>query len=228
VKATIELTASDGSSVKTPATGKKIMMAQLTYFRRRNIAALCFAALLLVVLVALGGCGSDEGTSSTTSEPGGNRYFGDHPGQAETQAAIDAGDCRVLRQSVEGQTDGSLGASPEPTPPSSRCLLRGRGVSVSIYLDAAYAARQRYYNRMVEQDQFYGTDPAKHPHPVAGVGDPGAYGHTASWIPALSTLYAVRGNRWLTVAYSVTGTPRPRREAMAAALARRAFRLTAR
>jgi len=81
---------------------------------------------------------------------------------------------------------------------------------------------------MVEQDQFYGTDPAKHPHPVPGVGDPGAYGHTASWIPALSTLYAVRGNRWLTVGYSVVGLSLSQRQPMAAALARRAFRLTAR
>jgi len=101
-------------------------------------------------------------------------------------------------------------------------------VSVSVYLDAAYAARQRYANRMVEQVQFYGTDPAKRPHAVAGVGDRSAHEHTASWIPAFSTLYAVRGNRWVTVAYSTEGLPRPQREAAAAALAREAFRLTAR
>jgi len=181
-----------------------------------------------IVLAALAGCGSGSETSSTPSGPDGNRYFGDHPGQAETKAAIGSGDCRALRRATEREVGSSLKTQSEPTPPSSRCLLRGRGVSVSIYLDAAYAARQRYYNRMVEQDQFYGPDPAKHPHPVPGVGDPGAYGHTASWIPALSTLYAVRGNRWLTVAYSVAGASRPRRQAMAAALARRAFRLTAR
>lgn len=202
-------------------------MSQLTHFRRRNISRLCLVALLLIVLGALGGCGSDEETSSTTSGPGANRYFGDHPGQAETKAAIDTADCRALRRAAEGEIGASLKTQSEPTPPSSRCLLRGGGVRISIYLDAAYAARQRYYNRMVEQDQFYGTDPAKHPHPVPGVGDPGAYGHTASWIPALSTLYAVRGNRWLTVAYPVAVTSR-QREAMAAALARRAFKLTAR
>src|SRR6476620_927254 len=49
-----------------------------------------------------------------------------------------------------------------------------------------------------------------------------------SWIPAFSTLYAVRGNRWLTIAYSDASLPRPRREAAAAALAREAFKLTAR
>jgi hypothetical protein len=99
---------------------------------------------------------------------------------------------------------------------------------VSVYLDAAYAARQRYSNRMVEQVQFYGTDPAKRPHPVAGVGDRSAHEHTASWIPAFSTLYAVRGNHWVTVGDSVEGLPRPQREAAAAALARQAFNLTAR
>ena len=187
----------------------------------RNILPLCLA------LAALGGCDSASDTSSTTSGEG-NRYFGDHPGQEATKAAIDRGDCEGLRRATEAETGVALQAEAEPSPPSSRCLLRGDGVSVSIYLDAAYAARQRYYNRMVEQDQFYGTDPAKHPHPVPGVGDPGAYGHTASWIPAFSTLYAVRGNRWLTVAYSVDGTSRSRRRAAAAALARRGFSLTAR
>jgi uncharacterized membrane protein len=81
---------------------------------------------------------------------------------------------------------------------------------------------------MVEQVQFNAADPAKVPHPVPGVGDRAAYNHYAGWIPAYSTLYAVRGNRWLTLAYSVTGETRPQRLAEAADLARRAFRLTAR
>lgn len=81
---------------------------------------------------------------------------------------------------------------------------------------------------MVEQVQFYGTDPAKRPHAVAGVGDRSAHEHTASWIPAFSTLYAVRGNRWLTIAYSDPSLPRPQRETAAAGLARQAFSLTAR
>ncbi len=195
---------------------------------RQNISKpASFGLMAIVATLMLAGCGSGSDTSSAT-DPDANRYFGDHPGQAETKAAIGAGDCRGLRRATEGDLGRSLAAQSEPTPPSSRCLLRGPGVRVSIYLDAAYAARQRYYNRMVEQDQFYGADPAKHPHPVPGVGDPGAYGHTASWIPALSTLYAVRGNRWLTVGYSAAGLSPPQQKAMAAALARRAFRLTAR
>jgi hypothetical protein len=66
------------------------------------------------------------------------------------------------------------------------------------------------------------------PHHVRGVGGRAAGERFASWIPAYSTLYAVRGNRWLTVAYSVSGATRPQRLAAVTALARRAFRRTAR
>ncbi|MGN6814783.1 MAG: hypothetical protein ACTHK3_01690 [Solirubrobacterales bacterium] len=98
---------------------------------------------------------------------------------------------------------------------------------VSISLDAAYRARERYEYRMQEQVQFNAPYPDKVPQEVPGVGDRGAYNHYASWIPAYSTLYAVRGNRWLTVAYSVASKARPQRLAGAAVLARLAFRLTA-
>ncbi|HVD41285.1 MAG TPA: hypothetical protein VNC16_09825 [Solirubrobacterales bacterium] len=179
----------------------------------------------IIALVAMSGCGS---SSDTASSPDGNRYFGDHPGQEASKAAIGADDCQVLRRSVEGVEDVRVGAESEPSPPSSRCLISGRGLHVSVYLDASTAARQRYFNRMVEQVQFYGTEPAKRPHAVAGVGDRGAYEHSASWIPAFSTLYAVRGNRWLTVSYAATGVPKDVRKERAAALARRGFRLTAR
>ncbi len=180
-----------------------------------------------LVLAIFAGCGS-EGETSTTASPGDNRYFRDNPGQEETNAAIGKRDCATLRGTAAAMTGERLRTESEPTPPSSRCLLRGPGSSVSIYLDAAFAARQRYFNRMVEQDQFYGTDPAKHPHAVAGVGDPGAYGHTASWIPALSSIYAVRGNRWVTVFYAVAGAATPERRQAAIRLARQTFRLTAR
>ncbi|HET7510511.1 MAG TPA: hypothetical protein VFJ65_09720, partial [Solirubrobacterales bacterium] len=114
------------------------------------------------------------------------------------------------------------------TPPNSRCRLEGRGVDVTASLDTAYKARQRYENRMVEQVQFNAADPAKVPHHIAGVGDPAAGEHFASWIPAYSTLFAVRGNRWLTLAYSIAGETRAQRLAGAVALARLAFRLTSR
>lgn len=142
-------------------------------------------------------------------------------------ATIDGRDCRVLRRTVADVEDVQVRAESEPSPPSSHCLISGRGLHVSVYLDASTAARQRYFNRMTEQVQFYGTDPAKSPHAVAGVGDRGAYEQGANWIPAFSTLYAVRGNRWLTVSYAVAGVPKAAREQRAAALGRLAFRLTA-
>jgi hypothetical protein len=106
--------------------------------------------------------------------------------------------------------------------------VSGPGVEVNVYLDTAFAARQRYDNRMVEQVQFGAPDPAKLPHPVADVGDRSAFNHDASWVPAYHSLFAVRGNRWLTVSYGVTTVPRPRLQSEAAVLARQAFRLSAR
>lgn len=175
----------------------------------------------MLTLVLVAGCGS-------TSNPESNRYFGDHPGQEATNLTISKGDCRALRLAIEEADGAPVHAESEASPPSSHCLISGRGLQVSVYLDASTAARQRYFNRMTEQVQFYGTEPAKRPHAVTGVGDRGAYEHSASWIPALSTLYAVRGNRWLTVSYAVPELSRGVREARAAAVARQAFGLTAR
>jgi hypothetical protein len=180
--------------------------------------------IALLGAAGIAGCGS---SSEDTSPP--DRYFGDHPGQEATKAAIGKSDCRLLRLAVEGAEGVQAHAESEASPPSSHCLISGGGgLHVSVYLDASTAARQRYFNRMTEQVQFYGTEPAKRPHAVAGVGDRGAYEHSASWIPAFSTLYAVRGNRWLTISYAAPGVPKAVREARAAELAREAFRLTAR
>jgi len=184
-------------------------------------------ACALALACAAFGCGSDSDTAATTP-PGKPRYFGDHPGEDATGAAIGRGDCRALRREVAGQERRVRVAESEPSPPASRCVLAGGGLQVSFYLDAAYAARQRYLNRMTETVQFNAPDPARIPHAVRGVGDRSAGAHTASWIPAYSTLYAVRGNRWITVAYSAPALPRAERRARATALAREAFRLTAR
>jgi hypothetical protein len=181
----------------------------------------------LLIGAALTGCGSG-GSSSTGAASGPDRYFGDHPGQQATVLRISAADCRKLAAAIARQVQRPLRPTSDPTPPNSRCQLEGRGVHVSITLDAAYAARQRYENRMAEQVQFNAADPAKVPHHVPGVGDRAAGEHFASWIPAYSTLYAVRGNRWLTLAYSVDGESRPQRLAAATALARLTFGLTAR
>jgi hypothetical protein len=185
------------------------------------------ASLLLVAAVALAGCGSG-GSTSTTKAPSGRTNIHERPGQRATSLHIGAADCRALAATVRKQTGSPLRRQSEPTPPNSRCQLQGQGVHVSITLDTAYNARQRYSNRIDEQVQFNAADPTKVPHPVPGVGDKGAYNQYASWIPAYSTLWAVRGNRWLTVVYSIAGETRPRRLAAAAPLARQAFRLTAR
>jgi hypothetical protein len=186
-------------------------------------------ALLLLLFAAAvpAGCGS-SGSPSASGEPPSYRSIHDHPGQEATTLRISASDCKALAARVAEQVNRSVRRESEPTPPNSRCQLQGRGVHVSISLDTAYAARQRYENRMVEQVQFNAPDPAKVPHQVPGIGDRAAGEHLASWIPAYSALYAVRGTRWLTLVYSVGGESRPRRLAEAAALARRAFRLTAR
>ncbi|MGN6257940.1 MAG: hypothetical protein ACTHN3_09375 [Solirubrobacterales bacterium] len=182
--------------------------------------------LLLIALFALAGCGS--GSGSPTGSGSSNRYFGQHPEQRESSLHISASDCRALAATVARQVGRPVQRESEPTPPNSRCQVQGRGVHVSISLDAAYAARQRYSNRIDEQVQFNAADPAKVPHAVPDVGDKGAYNQYASWIPAYSTLWAVRGNRWLTLVYSIAGETRPQRLAGAAPLARQAFRLTAR
>lgn len=183
--------------------------------------------LAAVGAALLSGCGSDGGSTAGPTS-GSDRYFGDRPEQHATNLRISASDCRKLAAGVPHGGRPPLRRTSEPTPPNSRCQLQGRGVHVSITLDTAYAARQRYENRMAEQVQFNAAYPAKDPHHVPDVGDPAANEHFASWIPAYSTLYAVRGNRWLTLTYSVAGKTRPQRLAAAAALARLAFRLTAR
>jgi hypothetical protein len=113
------------------------------------------------------------------------------------------------------------------TPPLSRCRLAGPGTQVNVYLDSGFAANRRYHNRIEETVQFNGDDPDAVPHPVPHVGEKAAYNSSASWIPNLGSLLAVRGNRWLTVTISVDGMPDRRLRDVAAVLARAGFKLTA-
>jgi hypothetical protein len=92
----------------------------------------------------------------------------------------------------------------------------------------ARSAHQRYLNRMVEQDQFGAPDPSRTTHPVPDVGDTAHGNQNASWVPGLGSLFASRGNRWLTVAHSVDGVPSPQVRDGAAVLVRLGFRLSAR
>jgi hypothetical protein len=186
------------------------------------------ASLLLPLALASAGCGSGGSSPSTTSTSSGGGNFRERPGQQPTSLHISRSDCKALAATVERQTTAHLRLHSDPTPPNSQCRLQGPGVHISISLDTAYDARRRYENRMTEQVQFNAPYPARDPHRVANVGDPAPGEHFASWIPAYSTLYAVRGNRWLTLAYSVAGKTRPQRLIAAAPLARQAFRLTTR
>jgi hypothetical protein len=184
-----------------------------------------------LLLAACGGSGGTAPTGTGASRPGavargpkGERIGG----EAATSQHLSRADCARLRQRAEAQLGARLALFDEPTPPSSRCRLTAAGVTIGVYLDSGHAAHQRYLNRMVEQNQFGAPDPGKVTHPVPNVGDPAPGNQNASWIPDLGSLFAARGNRWLTVAYAVAGVPSPRARDRAAALAILGFRLSAR
>jgi hypothetical protein len=156
--------------------------------------------------------------------------------EAATTAAIASRDCSALKRlaerrlgSASEQGDGAvhLSARAAPKPPLSRCSLSGQGAEVNVYLDSGFAAHQRYANRIEETVQFNGDHPDGLPQPVAHVGEKAAYNADASWIPALKSLLAVRGNRWLTVTISVPGRSDDELRDEAAVLARAGFKLTA-
>jgi len=203
--------------------------------RRERITGLFVG---LVAAVALAGCGSSgSGTragSGTTAgkaiqSPVQSRGIkGENPAtEAASTAHLSAADCKALGALAEGQTGLKLDRHPTPKPPLSRCRLTGGGASIDIFLDAGFAANQRYHNRIEETVQFNTENPAGLPRPVPHVGEKAAYNSDASWIPALRSLLAVRGNRWLTVTITVPGHPDKQLLAEAAVLARAGFRLTA-
>jgi hypothetical protein len=187
--------------------------------------------VLLGTGALLGGCGGSGGAASTSAgAPAHNLpgMKGERIGkEAATSQHLSRGDCVALRRLAEAQTGRRLAPSDEPTPPSSRCRLTGAGVLIGVYLDSGRSAHQRYLNRMVEQDQFGTPHQGQMTHPVPHVGDPAPGDQNASWVPDLGSLFASRGNRWLTVTYSVAGVPSPQARERAAALARLGFRLTA-
>jgi hypothetical protein len=198
------------------------------------------AGLSVVVITALaaGGCGSSgSGTNSGATAAGGRAVQspvqsrgtkGENPTtEAAGTAHLSAADCKALATLAERQTGTALKRHPTPAPPLSRCRLSGPGTEVNVYLDAGFAANQRYHNRIEETVQFNGQNPDGLPQPVPHVGEKAAYNADASWIPALRSLLAVRGNRWLTV--TISQARRSDRELLAAAavLARAGFKLTA-
>lgn len=204
--------------------------------------ALTCAAL---ALGAAAGCGGSGGSSSTAGGATGagtsaeGQYAIEQPAQsrgikgespsteAATSLRISGVDCARIAAAAEHRSERSLKREATPTPPLSKCRLSGRGVAINVFLDSSFAAHQRYMNRMEETVQFGAPDPRRVPHPVPDVGEKGAYNENASWVPAYGSLFAVRGNRWITVAYSVAGQGNHRSREEAADLARLAFRLTA-
>jgi hypothetical protein len=206
----------------------------------RNIA--CLVALGLAFVTA--GCGSSGSgttagsgtTGASTAEAGRANHTpvqsrgikGENPTtEAAGTARISANACAVLGRLAERQTGVTLQRASAPKPPLSRCSLTGRGASINVYLDTGFAADQRYHNRIEETVQFNTENPAGLPRPVPHVGEKAAYDSDASWIPALRSLLAVRGNRWLTVTLSVAGRSDRRLRVQAAVLARAGFKLTA-
>jgi len=202
----------------------------------RNVA--WFVALGVALVTA--GCGSSGSgtTGGSTAAGGGERAVqtpiqsrgtkGENPTtEAAGTAHLSPADCEALATLAERGTGTALRLHSTPAPPLSRCRLGGPGVQVNVYLDAGFAANQRYHNRIEETVQFNTQNPAGLPRPVPHVGEKAAYNSDASWIPALGSLLAVRGNRWLTVTISVAGRTDRQLLAQAAVLARAGFKLSA-
>ncbi len=195
--------------------------------------------LSAVIALALAAMGCGGGSSSSSSQRTGGREAihepiqsrgikGEDPSaEAASGLRISSGDCAALARLAERRLGVHLTRQSDPSPPLTRCRLGGGGVHVNVFLDSGFAAHQRYSNRIEETVQFNTENPAGLPRPVPHVGEKAAYNADASWIAALNSLLAVRGNRWLTVTISVPG--RSDRELLgeAAVLARAGFKLTA-
>jgi hypothetical protein len=208
--------------------------------RRAATIALCAAALTLAA-----GCGSSgsgttgggSGSSTAATASSGQAIKspiqergikGENPTtEAASTKAISARDCAALGKLAEERLQAKLVRKSTPKPPLSRCRLEGHGTQINVFLDAGFAANQRYHNRIEETVQFNTRNPAGLPKPVPHVGEKAAYNSDASWIPALHSLLAVRGNRWLTVTISVAGESDEQLLADAAALGIAGFKLTA-
>jgi hypothetical protein len=195
----------------------------------------------LVAASAAVGCGSSgssgSGTTTHAQTPGSEAIHepvqsrgikGEDPNtEAATKARLSAADCAALARLAEEHIGRKVTRRSDPSPPLSRCRLSATGLSISVFLDTGFAAHQRYANRIAETVQFNYDDQARVPHPVPHVGEKAAYDADANWIPALRSLLAVRGNRWLTVTISVAGRSNHQLRAEAAVLARAGFRLSA-
>lgn len=192
---------------------------------------------MCLVAVGCGGGGASSSSSPTTTgggrkaihEPVQERGIkGEDPtAEAATELRISSADCAALAGLAERRLGVHLARQSDASPPLSRCRLDGGDVHVNVFLDNGFAAHQRYSNRIEETVQFNTEHPAGLPQPVPHVGEKAAYNADASWIPALNSLLAVRGNRWLTVTISDKGKSDKELLTEAAVLARAGFKLTA-
>jgi hypothetical protein len=197
------------------------------------------------VCLVVAGCGGGGSSTAGTTAGGGSSagakgheaihepiqsrgIKGEDPSaEAATAIAISGGDCAALGKLAEERLGVDLVRHSTPKPPLSKCTLTGGGAEVNIFLDSGFAAHQRYSNRIDETVQFNGQNPRGLPQPVPHVGEKAAYNADANWIPALRSLLAVRGNRWLTVTISAPHRTDDELKDEAAVLARAGFKLTA-
>jgi hypothetical protein len=203
------------------------------------VRVLLLSVVLAAAVVPVGCGGGSSTTNGTTAAGTTGRHRvpepvrsqgikGEDPtAEAASKAHISPTDCNALQKLAEERLGRKLSRRSVPRPPLSRCRLSGPGTSVNVYLDSGFAANRRYRNRMEETVQFNSRDPGGVAHPVPHVGEKAAYNSSASWIPNLRSLLAVRGNRWLTVTISVAGKSDRDLRDEAAVLARVGFKLTA-
>jgi hypothetical protein len=131
----------------------------------------------------------------------------------------------VLAVAAAGAQPGALRTRASGSTRLSVCTISGHGARASVSLDTASDSHQRFANRVVEEIQFSGSDPARLPRQVKGVGDPGSEYGGAVWTSSSAQLLAVRGKRLLIVDFYVSGAADRRLRTGAAALARRAYAL---
>lgn len=96
-----------------------------------------------------------------------------------------------------------------------QCVMRGRGVSATVNLDASPQPYQRLERAIVELGQQFGT--------VREVAPPQSIAHLgldAAWIPSMSEVLTSDGRRLITIAITWPGAPASTRRALATALAR--------
>jgi hypothetical protein len=200
----------------------------------RLLASSSAVLLCAFCLTACGGSSDDTSAPAEAVAPGSGGLSergikGESPGEQATRQHLSDGDCAELAAQAEGRLDVALKSDVDPTPPLSHCEFRAPGISLNVYLDSARAAAQRYENRMTEQAQFGGPggDPAQVPQYVPNVGQRGYDNHFASWVAQVGSLFAVRGNRWLTVTYDRGGLSSNQLRDEAARVAREGFELSA-